>query len=64
MKCCIKMNHILFVINRVHFLMAGGFRLNGQNIDGDGGGEAQTASLILYLSKDVLRFNKSSTELQ
>ncbi len=44
--------------------MAGGFRLNGQNIDGDGGGEANTASLILNLTKDSVRFNKCAVEMR
>ena len=43
--------------------MAGGFRLNGENIDGDGG-EGNTSTLVLTLSKDTVKFNKSAVELR
>ena len=44
--------------------MAGGIRVNGENLDKDGGGDAKTASLVLRMSKDVITFNKSSAEMR
>lgn len=51
------LNHL---INRVHFLMAGSFRVNDQKLDHDGGGNAETASLEIDLCGDLLSFYKSA----
>ena len=40
--------------------MAGSFRVNNQKLDHDLGGNAETASLEIQLSDDVLSFYKSS----
>ncbi|KAJ8297911.1 hypothetical protein KUTeg_024442, partial [Tegillarca granosa] len=45
---------------RVHFLMAGSFTVNGQKLDKDFGGNAETASLELQMGPDKLSFMKSS----
>ena len=48
----------------MHFLMAGGFRVNGEKLDTEGGGEADTPSLQLHMTRDLVTFNKSAAEMQ
>ncbi|KAK7471346.1 hypothetical protein BaRGS_00036021 [Batillaria attramentaria] len=48
---------------RVHFLMAGSFRVNDQQVDTDGGKAAATASLEIQFSKDKLTFYKCAAEI-
>ena len=44
--------------------MSGGFRLNGQKIDHEGGGESNSHELVLFLSNDKLVFNLSAVDIR
>uniref|UniRef100_A0A8W8M3I3 Formamidopyrimidine-DNA glycosylase catalytic domain-containing protein n=1 Tax=Magallana gigas TaxID=29159 RepID=A0A8W8M3I3_MAGGI len=49
---------------RVHFLMAGSFRVNGQALDKDFGKLTETPSLQVNFSTDVLTFYKSAAQIR
>ncbi|XP_060596458.1 endonuclease 8-like 3 [Ruditapes philippinarum] len=49
---------------RVHFLMAGQSFINNEKVDNDLGGNADTASLELQMSKDLVLFKKSSVDIR
>ncbi|XP_061179751.1 endonuclease 8-like 3 [Saccostrea echinata] len=49
---------------RVHFLMAGSFRVNGQALDKDYGKLTETPSLQVDFSTDVLTFYKSAVQIR
>ncbi|XP_056008220.1 endonuclease 8-like 3 isoform X2 [Ostrea edulis] len=49
---------------RIHFLMAGSFRVNGQALDKDYGKLTETPSLKVEFSKDVLTFYKSAVQIR
>ncbi|XP_052681749.1 endonuclease 8-like 3 [Crassostrea angulata] len=49
---------------RVHFLMAGSFRVNGQALDKDYGKLTETPSLQVNFSTDVLTFYKSAAQIR
>ncbi|XP_013416368.1 endonuclease 8-like 3 [Lingula anatina] len=49
---------------RIHFLMAGSFRVNGQQLDNDYSKVAETASLEIQMSQDVLTLYKSGVEVR
>ena len=49
---------------RIHFLMAGSFRVNGQQLDKDFSKMAETASFELDMDGDKLVFYKSAAEVR
>ncbi|XP_022309457.2 endonuclease 8-like 3 isoform X3 [Crassostrea virginica] len=49
---------------RVHFLMAGSFRVNGQALDKDYGKLTETPSLQVNFNADVLTFYKSAAQIR
>ncbi|XP_053400212.1 endonuclease 8-like 3 [Mercenaria mercenaria] len=49
---------------RVHFLMAGQSFINNEKVDNDLGGNAETASLELQMSEDLLTFKKTSVDVR
>ena len=52
-----RWNKMVFLFCRVHFLMSGGFCVNGEPLAGDGGDEP---TLVLHMSRDKICFTKSS----
>ena len=44
--------------------MAGQSFINNEKVDNDLGGKAETASLELQMSKDLLSFKKSSVDIR
>ena len=49
---------------RIHFLMAGQSFINNAKVDNDGGGKAETASLELQMSRDLLTFRNSAADIR
>lgn len=49
---------------RIHFLMAGSFRVNGQALDKDYGKLTETPSLQVNFSADILTFYKSAAQVR
>ncbi|KAK3100377.1 hypothetical protein FSP39_019030 [Pinctada imbricata] len=49
---------------RVHFLMAGSFRVNDQQLDNDYGKLTETPSLEITMTTDVLKFYKSAVDVR
>lgn len=49
---------------RVHFLMSGQSFINNEKVDSELGGKAETASLELLMTQDLLTFKKSSVDIR
>jgi len=58
------LNDMPLLYFRVHFLMAGQSFINHQKVDNDLGGNAETATLELQMSTDILTFKKSSADIR
>ena len=69
---CLCIQHI-FNVFRLHFLMSGGYRFNGQKLDNEMGGVADIPTLELHLisagnqgtmKPSRLTFNKSAADVR